>query len=141
MSEPRRPYPQQIEALVIAVDGWPIAEIARRMGIGPPAVSALLSGAYARLGITRANTPGHPLSHVRRLEARRVCRANGWWPGDESYTEPSGPVGAVLSPDDVRAIRAAPRVRGEGVRLARRYGVSVHTVSRIRNGHSWKDVT
>jgi len=82
-AKPWKPYPRQIEALVIAADGWPVTEIARRMGVEPPAVGAILSGAYARLGITRENTPGHHLSHVRRQAAVKICKDNGWWPDDE----------------------------------------------------------
>lgn len=78
-SKPWKPYPRQLEALKIADEGVPVSEIARRMGIKPPAVGAILSMAYERLGITPENTPGHRLSHVRRMEAVKICKARGWW--------------------------------------------------------------
>ena len=82
-AKPWKPHPRQIEALVIASEGVPVTEIARRMGVTPPAVGSILSGAYSRLGITWENTPGHHLSHARRQAAVRLCKIHGWWPGQE----------------------------------------------------------
>lgn len=45
---------------------------------------------------------------------------------------------AKLTDADVREIRAAPD--GQGRALARKFGVAFTTVSKIRNGHSWKHV-
>lgn len=48
---------------------------------------------------------------------------------------------AVLSPDDVRAIRAAPRGYGTGRRLAAQYGVSESHIGNIRKRRTRLDVT
>lgn len=48
---------------------------------------------------------------------------------------------AILSEDDVRAIRAAPVHYGSGVALARRYGISLSAISSIRNRRRWTYVT
>lgn len=44
---------------------------------------------------------------------------------------------AVLTERQVAEIRNAPIVRGIGVRLSKKYGVSQAMVSRIRSGKSW----
>jgi hypothetical protein len=46
--------------------------------------------------------------------------------------------GAKLTDDQVREIRATPRKRGSGVRLARKYGVSDTLIHRIRRGMGWR---
>lgn len=79
-SKPWKPHPQQITALWWAVQGLTITGIAHRMGVPPQQVSFCLSGAYKRLGITRANTPGPWLGHQRRHRAAEICKAHGWWP-------------------------------------------------------------
>jgi hypothetical protein len=45
---------------------------------------------------------------------------------------------AKLTAEDVAEIRAAPRTRGTGLALSRRFGVSPPTISRIRNGGLWR---
>jgi hypothetical protein len=47
----------------------------------------------------------------------------------------------VLTPDDVRAIRAAPAEHGIGTRLAAQYRVTVSMISKIRNGTARAGVT
>ncbi len=47
---------------------------------------------------------------------------------------------AILTDEDVRAIRAALRFNGLGVALAKRYKVSPATISVIRSGKTWTHV-
>ncbi len=44
---------------------------------------------------------------------------------------------AKLTRDDVETIRAEPCVRGSGVRLARRFGVSTAVISKVRLRQTW----
>jgi hypothetical protein len=48
---------------------------------------------------------------------------------------------AKLQPDDVRAIRAGLAADVTGRELARRYGVSEASITRIKNGRGWQGVT
>jgi hypothetical protein len=45
---------------------------------------------------------------------------------------------AVLSEDDVRAIRAIPDYRGAATAAAKRFGISISTADRIRKRQSWE---
>jgi len=45
-----------------------------------------------------------------------------------------------LTPDDVRAIRAAPTGRGTGVALAALHGVHPQTITEIRHGRMRRDI-
>ena len=47
----------------------------------------------------------------------------------------------LLTVEQVREIKAAPRVRGSGNQLAKRFGVHECTISAIRHGRLWPDVT
>lgn len=47
---------------------------------------------------------------------------------------------ALLSADDVKEIRSAPKERGSGKMLAEKYGVLPSTISMIRSGKLWKEV-
>lgn len=44
---------------------------------------------------------------------------------------------SILKYQDVLEIRSTPNVRGSGVRLAKKYGVSPSTISSIRAGRNW----
>ena len=46
-----------------------------------------------------------------------------------------------LTDDDVRIIRSIPKVRGSGIRLAARFGVTATTISRVVKHRQWKHVT
>jgi hypothetical protein len=48
--------------------------------------------------------------------------------------------GAILNEDQVREIRAQPKVWGDRNELAEKYGVSPMTISDIRAGRSWSDI-
>lgn len=45
---------------------------------------------------------------------------------------------AILTEAQVAEIRAAPRVRGIGAALGRKFGVHANTVYAVRDGRSWK---
>lgn len=48
---------------------------------------------------------------------------------------------AKLTSDQVQAIRARCRRRGDQTRLAREYGISLSAVNQIVNGKSWQHLT
>jgi DNA-binding NarL/FixJ family response regulator len=83
MTAPRRPQPNQIEALQAAADGCSLAVAAQRIDITVQMIASRLSHCYDRLGIDR---PGgmHSLSPDRRYMAIQVCRDNGWWPAEHA---------------------------------------------------------
>lgn len=144
--KPWKPYPSQLAALVAVADGCSLTTGGRKLD--PPVshqqMAQRLSTLYDRLGIKEPQTPAeydqHHLSQWRRWKAIKICREHGWWPGD-GQTPAQAVSSHRLTPDDVRAIRAAPHRMGEGARLAAVYGVHRTTISNIRTGKTWKDVT
>lgn len=55
--------------------------------------------------------------------------------GRHTYGEKTS--SSILKYNDVLEIRRFPKVRGSGVRLAKKYGVSTSTISSIRAGRIW----
>lgn len=143
--KPWRPYPSQIAALVAVSDGCSLTAGGAKIGITHQSMAQRLSSLYDRLGIKDPSTPAeydeHHLSQWRRWKAIKICKERGWWP-DGTQSPADRPLGSRrLTAEDVRAIRAAPRRVGEGVFLARQYGVHQATIYNIRSGKTWKDVT
>lgn len=144
--KPWKPYPSQLAALVAVADGCSLSAGGRKLDppVGQQAMAQRLSSLYDRLGIkepqTLAESGEHHLSQWRRWKAIKICREHGWWPED-GQTPAEAVSSHRLTPDDIRAIRAAPRRWGEGVFLAAQYGVHRSTIYQIRSGKTWKDVT
>lgn len=89
-----------------------------------------------------APTPKHEVAH--RDGRRRNCHADNlrWATHAENEADKEihgtrGRPSAILSEEQVRAIRAAPKYRGVVNDLARRYGVVHQTISDIRRGKNW----
>lgn len=92
-------------------------------------------------------TPAHEVEH-RCASHRCMNKRHLWW---ATHKENCGarlaqgrqPIGeghgrVVLTEPDVAEIRSTPKVRGSGIRLAEKYGVSPALVSLIRNGRIWR---
>jgi hypothetical protein len=76
----------------------------------------------------------YSLLQGRRKVVAANCRNAGPRRGEDS---PS----ARLTAEDVRAIRARPRALGVLNRLAAEYGVSFHTIKKVRGRTTWAHVT
>lgn len=105
--------------------------------------------AHLFLGTTQDNTAdrhakGRDAAGDRsgsRLHPERLCRGDahparrtpGWRRGENNGR-------AILTEDDVRAIKNSPRTYGSRDELAKRFGVTTHAIARIRAGRAWGHV-
>lgn len=70
---------------------------------------------------------------VRHGRGRKGPRPADFW-GERHWA-------ATLSDEDIREILAAPRTRGSGVALARKFHMNPSNISAIRNGRRWRHIT
>lgn len=59
---------------------------------------------------------------------------------DTSYKPGEDHGGAILTEEQVLVIRDAPKYYGYRRDLAKRFGVTPHTIDDVRNGKSWRCV-
>lgn len=96
-------------------------------------------------------TPQHEAAHSCGNGHNGCCNGKHlrWATSEENKADMAEhgtrPVGekngiAKLTAEAVREIRAS-KARGDGYKLARRFNVSEATISRVRRGHLWREVT
>jgi len=95
-------------------------------------------------GLKRNNRPGNLALATHREQTLHAINVLGWKSYKNMLGKNSQPgernAMAKLSENAAREIRAAPTIRGSGAALAKRFGVSRATITRVRSGQLWGSV-